>query len=71
MNSNCIRWMFLFVAIASQCFADQGPNILFIIADDASLEHFGANGCSWEMEIDTIALRIPISKNGCETFTRE
>lgn len=23
------------------------PNILFCIADDASYEHFGANGCSW------------------------
>ena len=23
------------------------PNILFIIADDASYEHFGVNGCSW------------------------
>ncbi|MFW2479860.1 MAG: sulfatase [Lentimonas sp.] len=23
------------------------PNILFIIADDASFEHFGANGCTW------------------------
>lgn len=27
--------------------ASPPPNILFCIADDASYEHFGANGCSW------------------------
>ena len=26
---------------------DDRPNILFIIADDASYQHFGANGSSW------------------------
>ncbi len=33
------------------------PNILFCIADDASFEHFGANGCTWvnTPNIDRIA----------------
>ncbi|WPJ95954.1 sulfatase [Coraliomargarita algicola] len=26
---------------------DSRPNTLFIIADDASFEHFGVNGCTW------------------------
>ncbi|MDB4302545.1 sulfatase-like hydrolase/transferase, partial [bacterium] len=33
--------------MASQCFAAERPNILFIIADDASFAHFGVNGCTW------------------------
>lgn len=28
-------------------FAQDRPNILFVIADDASYPHFGANGCKW------------------------
>ena len=37
---------FLWGKISTQLQA-QKPNILFCIADDASFEHFGANGCSW------------------------
>ncbi|WP_442506761.1 sulfatase-like hydrolase/transferase [Novipirellula sp. SH528] len=57
MKSNRIQWLFFFVAIAPQCFAVQRPNILFCIADDASLEHFGADGCTWvnTPNIDRIA----------------
>ncbi|MEP2777523.1 MAG: sulfatase [Luteolibacter sp.] len=50
-------WTAIWVAIASQCVAAERPNILFCIADDASFEHFGANGCTWVKtpNIDRIA----------------
>jgi len=57
MNLNRIQWLFFFVAIAPQCFAVQRPNILFCIADDASFQHFSANGYTWvnTPNIDRIA----------------
>ncbi|MGZ0655722.1 sulfatase family protein [Coraliomargarita sp. W4R72] len=42
-----MKWIFLFLAIVSQGFAAERPNIVFIIADDASFEHFGVNGSTW------------------------
>ena len=37
----------LTVGTAVTAFAAGKPNILFCIADDASYQHFSANGCSW------------------------
>ena len=36
-----------FVFVASEASAEDRPNILFAIADDASFPHMGAYGCSW------------------------
>ncbi|VGO18323.1 sulfatase family protein [Pontiella sulfatireligans] len=33
--------------VAGAAPAAKRPNILFIIADDASFDHFGVNGCTW------------------------
>ena len=44
-------------ACVGNAFAAERPNILFIIADDASFQHFGVNGCTWVKtpNIDRIA----------------
>lgn len=39
--------LLLTVGSATTAFAAGKPNILFCIADDASYQHFSANGCSW------------------------
>lgn len=44
MNSSCIKWLFFFVAITSQCFADERPNVLFCMADDWGWPHAGVYG---------------------------
>ena len=47
ITSKCIQLVSLSLLLLSQSFATERPNILFIIADDASFEHFGVNGCTW------------------------
>ena len=47
MLSKFIKCVGLFLVMALQGFAAERPNMLFIIADDASFEHFGVNGCTW------------------------
>ncbi|MDB4451587.1 sulfatase [bacterium] len=47
MKRHSLQLISVCFAIASQCFAAERPNILFIIADDASFAHFGVNGCTW------------------------
>lgn len=47
MKMSRLKRIFLFLVVVSQSFASERPNILFIIADDASFEHFGVNGCTW------------------------
>ena len=45
-----IRKLALLVLMASSAgtgFAAAKPNILFCVADDASYQHFSANGCAW------------------------
>ena len=57
MISNCIRWVSLSLSLVAPSLANERPNILFIIADDASFEHFGVNGCTWvnTPNIDSLA----------------
>ncbi|MEO0509933.1 MAG: sulfatase [Verrucomicrobiota bacterium] len=39
--------LFILLGTASVASPSKPPNILFCIADDASFEHFGVNGCTW------------------------
>jgi len=39
--------LLLVLSLRGLASAAERPNILFCIADDASFEHFGINGCSW------------------------
>ncbi len=44
---NLIATVLLVLTCVGSVLADERPNILFCIADDASYPHFGAYGCEW------------------------
>jgi len=44
---SCILYLIVLGFAFSTYAQNKKPNILFCIADDASYQHFGANGCKW------------------------
>lgn len=57
MKSLLTKTLLILLTITIATAETKQPNILFIIADDASFDHFGVNGCTWvnTPNIDKIA----------------